>query len=71
VTTLSFAPITMPVMLMTAEGTLAFTRSTVQPRLSNLAHAVEVPRSGHWLPEENPEFVTAELVAFFAGGAGR
>ncbi len=32
-----------------------------------ITRAVEVPRSGHWLPEENPEFVTAELLAFFGG----
>lgn len=62
-------PITMPVMLMTAEGTLAFTRSTVQPRMSNITRAVEVPKAGHWLPEENPGVVTAELVRFFADGA--
>ncbi|GAA1020647.1 hydrolase [Acrocarpospora pleiomorpha] len=64
-------PITMPTMLLTAEGTLDFTRSTVQPLMSNITRAVEVPKSGHWLPEENPEFVTAELVKFFGSGAGR
>jgi pimeloyl-ACP methyl ester carboxylesterase len=65
------APITMPTMLMTAEGLLPFTRSTVQPRMSRITRAVEVPASGHWLPEENPEFVTAELLTFFGGGAAR
>lgn len=64
-------PITMPTMLLTAEGTLDFTRSTVHPLMSNLTRAVEVPKSGHWLPEQNPEFVTAELVKFFGSGAGR
>ncbi|MEV6598699.1 alpha/beta hydrolase [Actinoplanes sp. NPDC051346] len=62
------AAITMPVMLLTAEGTLAFTRSTVEPRMTRITRAVEVPKSGHWLPEENPTFVTAELLRFFAGG---
>ena len=65
------APITIPTMLMTAEGLLPFTRSTVQPRMSRITRAVEVPASGHWLPEENPEFVTAELLTFFGGGAAR
>ncbi|GAB2960481.1 alpha/beta hydrolase [Micromonospora polyrhachis] len=65
------APIKMPVMLMTAEGSLDFTRSTVEPSMSNITHAVEVPKSGHWLPEENPDFVTAELVKFFADGTRR
>lgn len=64
-------PITMPALLLTAEGTLDFTRSTVQPLMSRIVRASEVPGSGHWLVEENPEFVTAELLAFFASGTGR
>jgi pimeloyl-ACP methyl ester carboxylesterase len=58
------SPISAPTLLMTATGLLDFTRATLQPRVENLVHAVEVPRSGHWLAEENPEFVTAELLAF-------
>ena len=65
------APITVPTMLMTAEGLLPFTRSTVEPRMSRITRAVEVPGAGHWLPEENPAFVTAELLAFLADGAAR
>ncbi len=34
------------------------------PRSADLARAVEVPRAGHWLAEENPEFVSAELIRF-------
>lgn len=64
-------PITMPTMLMTAEGLLPFTRSTVEPRMSRITRAVEVPGSGHWLPAENPEFVTTELLTFLADGAAR
>jgi pimeloyl-ACP methyl ester carboxylesterase len=65
------APITVPTMLMTAEGLLPFTRSTAEPRMSRITRAVEVPGAGHWLPEENPAFVTAELLAFLADGAAR
>ena len=61
----------MPTMLLTAESTLDFTRSTVQPLMSNITRAVEVPRSGHWLIKENPELVTAELLKFFPSGAHR
>ena len=65
------APITLPTMLMTAEGLLPFTGSTVEPRMSTITRAVEVPGAGHWLPEENPAFVTAELLTFLADGAAR
>nr|WP_233159541.1 alpha/beta hydrolase [Pseudonocardia sp. MH-G8] len=61
------APITVPTMLMTAEGTLASVRAQTEPRMANIVRAVEVPGAGHWLPEENPDFVTAELLAFLAG----
>ena len=61
------APITMPAMLMTAEGVLAPTRATVEPRITTITRAVEVPGAGHWLMAENPAFVTAELLAFLAG----
>ena len=29
-------------------------------------HIATVPRSGHWMPEENPSFVTQQLLSFFA-----
>lgn len=61
------APITVPTMLMTAESLLASARPTVEPRMSDITRAVEVPGAGHWLMAENPEFVTAELLAFLAG----
>jgi pimeloyl-ACP methyl ester carboxylesterase len=36
----------------------------VSPRLTNIVRAVDVPHAGHWLIEENPQFVTAELQRF-------
>jgi pimeloyl-ACP methyl ester carboxylesterase len=57
-------PITTPTLLMTATGLLEPTRATLAPRAENIVRAVEVPRSGHWLAEENPGFVTTELLAF-------
>ncbi|OLF10830.1 alpha/beta fold hydrolase [Actinophytocola xanthii] len=64
---LAAPPIAVPTLLMTAEGVLAPIRSTVEPRMSRITRAVEVPGAGHWLPEENADFVTSELLAFFAG----
>jgi len=40
-------------------------QATTKPLLTNVLRAVEVPRSGHWLPEENPRFVTTRLLRFF------
>ncbi|WP_181773772.1 alpha/beta fold hydrolase [Amycolatopsis pittospori] len=57
-------PITTPTLLMTAEGLLEPQKATLAPRVADLARAVEVPKAGHWLAEENPGFVTAELVGF-------
>lgn len=59
------APVRVPTLLMSAEGGLASMRATTKPLLTNVRRAVEVPRSGHWLAEENPRFVTARLLDFF------
>ncbi len=61
------APITVPTMLMTAQGSLAAFRAINGPRMANLTRTVEVPQAGHWLVEENPAFVTTELLDFLAG----
>ncbi|MBI0320091.1 alpha/beta hydrolase, partial [Streptomyces javensis] len=53
-------------LLMTAQGQLAPVRATVTPRMNNIVRAVDVPKAGHWLVEENPAFVTAELLRFLA-----
>ena len=46
---------------------LPFTRSTVEPLMTQIVPVAEVPDAGHWLPDENPEFVTEEFLAFFGG----
>jgi pimeloyl-ACP methyl ester carboxylesterase len=53
-------PITTPTLLMTATGLLDSTRVTLAPRVENIVRAIEVPRSGHWLAEENSEFVITD-----------
>jgi pimeloyl-ACP methyl ester carboxylesterase len=57
-------PIQVPALLMTAQGQLDPVRATVAPYMSNIVRAVDVPNAGHWLVEENPGFVTAELLRF-------
>ncbi|WP_433725896.1 alpha/beta fold hydrolase [Nocardia sp. CA-129566] len=62
--TAAAAPTPVPTLLMTAQGQLDAVRATISPRLTNIARAVDVPHAGHWLVEENPQFVTAELEHF-------
>ncbi|MGW6730675.1 alpha/beta fold hydrolase [Nocardia sp. NPDC055029] len=61
------APTHVPTLLMTAQGQLDPVRASAAARLTNIVHAVDVPNAGHWLVEENPQFVTAELLRFLRG----
>jgi pimeloyl-ACP methyl ester carboxylesterase len=65
--TVAAAPTRVPTLPMTAQGQLNSIRGTVAPRMTNIVRAVDVPNAGHWLVEENPQFVTAELVRFLKG----
>lgn len=65
--TVAAAPTKVPTLLMTAQGQLDAIRGTVAPRMTNIVQAVDVPKAGHWLVEENPRFVTAELLRFLDG----
>lgn len=57
-------PVRVPTLLMTAQGQLDAIRGTVAPRMTNIVRVVDVPEAGHWLVEENPELVAAELLRF-------
>jgi pimeloyl-ACP methyl ester carboxylesterase len=65
--TVAAAPVSLPVLLMTAQGQLDAIRDTLAPRVTDIVRAVDVPDAGHWLVEENPRFVTAELLRFLDG----
>lgn len=58
------APTPVPALLLTAQGQVEPVRASTAGRLTNIVRAVDVPGAGHWLVEENPRFVTAELLAF-------
>lgn len=62
--TIATPPTPVPTLLMTAQGQLEAIRATVSPRITNIVRAVDVPQAGHWLVEENPQFVTDELLRF-------
>ncbi|WP_020551693.1 alpha/beta fold hydrolase [Embleya scabrispora] len=65
--TVAAAPTRVPTLLLTAQGQLDPIRATAAPRMTNIVRAVDVPNAGHWLVEENPGFVTAELLRFLDG----
>ncbi|WP_328610261.1 alpha/beta hydrolase [Amycolatopsis sp. NBC_00345] len=65
--TVAAPPTQVPTLLMTAQGQLDAIRATVAPRVTDIVRAVDVPHAGHWLVEENPQFVTAELLRFLGG----
>ncbi|MFI9550632.1 alpha/beta fold hydrolase [Nonomuraea endophytica] len=59
-------PVGVPALVMSAQGQIKAIRATVAPRMTNIVRAVDVPKAGHWLIEENPQFVTRELLRFLA-----
>ncbi|MEU7143609.1 alpha/beta hydrolase [Nocardia sp. NPDC046473] len=65
--TVAAPPTSVPTLLMTAQGQLDPIKSTAAARMINIVRAVDVPHAGHWLVEENPQFVTAELLSFLDG----
>ncbi|WP_210744887.1 alpha/beta fold hydrolase [Nocardia flavorosea] len=66
-TTVAAAPVRVPTLLLTTQGQLDPVRATVAPRITDIVRAMDVPNAGHWLIEENPRFVTAELLRFLDG----
>ncbi|SEQ16346.1 alpha/beta fold hydrolase [Lentzea albida] len=59
-------PVRAPTLVMAAEGQAEAIKGTAAPRMTNIVRALDVPKAGHWLVEENPEFVTAELLRFLS-----
>jgi pimeloyl-ACP methyl ester carboxylesterase len=57
-------PVRVPTMLMSAKGSMDSMRATTEPLLPNVKRVLEVPATGHWLPEENPQAVTRALIDF-------
>jgi pimeloyl-ACP methyl ester carboxylesterase len=59
-------PLTIPVLALEGEG---FLGPTVEQGMSTLAANVEgqiIPECGHWVADEQPEYVIAALRTFFA-----
>jgi pimeloyl-ACP methyl ester carboxylesterase len=58
-------PLAMPVLAIGAEATLA---DTVRAQLTTYASNVTgaIAPTGHWVAEENPEYLTTQLLEFFS-----
>jgi pimeloyl-ACP methyl ester carboxylesterase len=60
-------PLRIPVLALGgADGAGAFVEQAFRPVAADLRGGV-VPRAGHWLVDENPGAVTAQLLAFLRG----
>ncbi|GHC62603.1 alpha/beta fold hydrolase [Streptomyces flavofungini] len=60
----TYEPVRTPLLGLAGERNLAYLRETLA-RHGTDAVVRAVPDSGHYLPEEQPEFVTGQLVEFF------
>jgi hypothetical protein len=75
-TSLSNTKLTMPVLAVGAGYIPAFGGDVTinyalygMQKLAQNVTGVKVPLSGHWIPEERPDFVISMLNNFFGGGA--
>ncbi|WP_280447499.1 alpha/beta fold hydrolase [Nocardia cyriacigeorgica] len=59
-----YAPVTMPVLTLAGEDSYPVLREQMADKGTDV-RVVAVPGSGHYIPEEQPEFLLAELTAFF------
>jgi pimeloyl-ACP methyl ester carboxylesterase len=64
--TVAAQPVQAPTLVMAAQGQAETIRGTAAPRMTNIVRALDVPKAGHWLAGENPQFVTAELLRFLS-----
>lgn len=59
-------PLEMPLLFLGGAGSLGDVFKPYLGQIARQARTVVVPDCGHWIPEENPQFVLEELLAFYA-----
>jgi pimeloyl-ACP methyl ester carboxylesterase len=59
-------PMDIPLLFLGGEMSLGTSFEPFLNQIALNAKTVTVPRSGHWMPEENPAFVSEQLLAFFS-----
>lgn len=55
----------MPVLALAGDKSNGVTELVMAKELATDVHGGAVPNTGHWLPDENPEALSRELLAFF------
>lgn len=58
------ARVAVPTMLLTVRGAVASAVPALEPPMTKIARAVDVPRSGQWLPPDRSSDVAARLLDF-------
>ncbi|MGK8464677.1 alpha/beta fold hydrolase [Nocardia cyriacigeorgica] len=64
-----YAPVTIPILTLAGEDSYPVLREQMADKGTDV-RVVAVPGSGHYIPEEQPEFLLAELTAFFDRDSG-
>ncbi|GIF62579.1 hypothetical protein Ais01nite_06140 [Asanoa ishikariensis] len=61
----TYRPLTMPVLVLGNSFTLPFLKSELAAQFPDTARYVTIEDTGHYIAEEQPEALAAELAAFF------
>ncbi|MFF2083496.1 alpha/beta fold hydrolase [Nocardia sp. NPDC058176] len=61
----TYAPVTVPILTLAAEDTAGILREQMADKGIDV-RVIAVPGSGHYIAEERPDFLVAELMAFSA-----
>ncbi|MBF6098766.1 alpha/beta hydrolase [Nocardia cyriacigeorgica] len=64
-----YAPVAIPILTLAGEDSYPVLREQMADKGTDV-RVVAVPGSGHYIPEEQPEFLLAELTAFFDRDSG-
>ncbi|MCK1741912.1 alpha/beta hydrolase [Bradyrhizobium sp. 139] len=61
--------LSMPVLALAGDKSNGTTELDMAREVATNVQGGVAPNTGHWLPDENPDFLSKQLIAFFAGGA--
>ncbi|MGH9898104.1 MAG: alpha/beta fold hydrolase, partial [Pyrinomonadaceae bacterium] len=58
----------MPVLALAGDKSIGMTEVEMAKELAINVRGGVAPNTGHWLPDENPDFLSRQLLAFFGDG---